>query len=139
MIEKSIQELYNIIEGSFYDSPIEDSFVGSVNKEGELIFQFRSYPIEYSGYPKLYYSHKSTYLALDSLQKLFKLDDFALTWNLMPFINNIVDSQFLDPEFENYGAFLPQSLLAKLGSDYKNSRIYLEYSYYAIKALELFV
>jgi len=134
-----IPELYNIIKGSFYDTPIEDFFVQSVIKDGELVYYFRSYPIEYHGYPKLYFSHKSTYLALDSLQKLFKLDDFALTWNLMPFINNIVDSQFLDPEFENYGAFLPQSMLTKLGSEYQNSRIHLEYSYYAIKALELLV
>jgi len=135
----SIQELYNIIEGGFYDTPIEDFFVQSVSKDGELIYYFRSYPIEYHGYPKLYYSHKSTYLALDSLQKLFKLDDFALSRNLMTFTNNFVDSQFLDPEFENYGAFLPQSMLAKLGSEYQNSRIHLEYSYYAIKALELLV
>jgi len=134
-----IQELYNIVEGGFYDTAIEDYFVQSVNKDGELIYYFRSYPIEYYGYPKLYCSHKSTYLALDSLQKLFYLDDFALNWNLMSFVSNIVDSQFLNPDFENYGAFLPQSMLAKLGSEYQNSRIHLEYSYYAIKALELLV
>ncbi|MFX1345890.1 MAG: hypothetical protein ACFFAI_12340, partial [Promethearchaeota archaeon] len=135
----AVQELYNIIEGAYYDTQMEDSFAQSVNKEGELVSLLRSYPIEYHGYPKLYYSHKSTYFALDSLQKLFKLDDFALSCNLMPFINSIVNSQFLNSDFENFGAFLPQSTLTMLGSEYQNNRIHLEYSYYAIKTLELLV
>ncbi|MFX1477389.1 MAG: hypothetical protein ACFFCI_04585 [Promethearchaeota archaeon] len=134
-----IQELYDVIEGSFYDTPMEDCFVQTANKEGELISSFRSYPIEYNGYPKLYYSHKSTYLALNSLQKLFMLDDFALNTNLMPFITNIIDSQFLDPEFDTFGAFLPQSMLAKFAPEYQDNSIHLIYSYYAIKALELLV
>ena len=134
-----IQYLYSIIEGGFYDSPMEDCFLQSVIKDGELIYYFRSYPIEYHGYPKLYSSHKSTYLALDSLQKLFKLDDFELMHNLLPFVNNILGSQFLDPEFDNFGAFLPKSSYTSLGSEYQDSRIHLEYSYYAIKTLELLV
>jgi len=132
-----LQELYKIIEGSYYANSIEELFTRCAIKDGELIYLFRSYPIDYYGYPKSYTSHKSTYMALDSLQKLFKLDDFALSWNLLPFVNNIIDSQFLDPEFENYGAFLPYSTLTKLSPDIQNSRIFIEYSYYAVKNLEL--
>jgi hypothetical protein len=52
-------------------------------------------------------------------------------------VNNIIDSQFLEPGYENFGAFLPFLTFSLMPPEQQNKRIFFEYSYYAIKALEL--
>ena len=140
----NIQELYNLIDGCYnYFGHFDD--LGNVmgfspsSNNNYYFMGFRSSPIEYYGFPKVVYNHKSTFLALDSLQRMFKLDDFALKCNLMDFINNIIDCQFLDSEFETYGAFLPFPMYTKMSPEFQNGLIFIEYSYYAIKTLELLV
>jgi len=74
-------------------------------------------------------------MALHSLLKLYKLDDFDNQYDLMNIFNNIIDSQYLEQEFDNYGAF---HFFKKIGTpEYQNNFIFFEYSYYAVKTLEL--
>ncbi|GAH41053.1 unnamed protein product, partial [marine sediment metagenome] len=98
---------------SFYDS-IENSYIEEelfkiIGFFGNLNFDenykgFRSCPIEHYSLGRYICSHKFTFMALDSLQKIFKLDDFSLKFNLMKLVNNIISSQFLNTEFESFGA-----------------------------------
>jgi hypothetical protein len=53
----------------------------------------------------------------------------------MNIFNNVIDSQYLEYGYENFGAFV---LFQKFGTpEYQNNFIFFEYSYYAIKTLEL--
>ena len=144
-----INYLYNrLLNSSIYGTIFNYfSFHSCVDLYSSAIFEFRSKPLEY--YTDLEHeyvldnnkkiSHKSTYYALDSLLKLFKLDDFALKYNLNDLVASILNSQFLDSEYENYGAFLPTLLYQgpAYNSETRNGEIEFKYSYYAIKALEL--
>jgi prenyltransferase beta subunit len=104
--------LYSLIESSYkeFDDFNLYGFIGST-KMDESYISFRSCPIEYYGTKDYLYSHKFTYLGLNSLKGLFKLDDFALNYNLMNLLNSIVNSQFLDNNYDNYGAFLPMQIM----------------------------
>ena len=143
--ELDIQGLYNLIDGSYSDLFYFYGFSASTNLVNCI--GFRSHPIEY--YNLGYYhfteetdslfNHKFDYKALDSLLKISKLDDFGLNYNLMDSIGNIIDSQFLESGFENYGAFLPSFRYSLRSPEAQNRSIFLEYSYYAIKTLELLV
>jgi len=132
--------LYSLIENSYKEDDYFNlyGFTGSTDMDENYI-SFRSRPIEYYSSKNYLFNHKFTFKALDSLRKLFKLDDFALNYNLMNLVNSIVDSQFLDSNFENYGAFLPFPMFTSGSPEYQNDHIYFEYSYYAIKTLELLV
>ena len=146
-----INYLYNhVLNSSIYGTIFNYlSFHSCVDLYSNAIFEFRSKPLEY--YTDLEHeyvldnnkkiSHKSTYYALDSLLKLFKLDDFELKYNLNDLVDSILNSQFLDTEYENYGAFLPTLLYQgpAFNSEFRNEEIEFEYSYYAIRALELLV
>lgn len=143
-----IQELYTRIKNSyidFADFGISRYFYGYLLDETEILW-FRSHPIEYytSGHKNYLKdisqlnSHKSTYFALESLQKLFKLDDFATEFDLMSLVNDIVDTQFLnDTYYENYGGFSPILKYDVDRSEYLNTMIYCEYTYYALRCLEI--
>jgi len=105
---------------------------------------FRSKPIDYysTGYHKFVEdmnsisSNKDIFKTLDALDKIFKLNDFAASYNLYTVLQAIIDSQFLDPLFtQNFGAFLINNI--NYSSERKNELIYLQYSFYAIKAMEL--
>ncbi|MHA2269483.1 MAG: prenyltransferase/squalene oxidase repeat-containing protein [Promethearchaeota archaeon] len=132
--------LYSLIESTYKEYEYFNlyGFTGSTDMDDSYI-SFRSCPIEYYSPRNYLYSHKFTYMALDSLRKLFKLDDFALNYNLMNLVNSIVNSQFLDNKFDNFGAFLPLQIFTSGSSEYQNDHINFEYSYYAIKTLELLV
>jgi len=143
-----LQDIYSNVENSYYYNSYLDchGFVAHTKVEEERL-GFRSRPIEYyaSGHHEhiteidMILSHKSTFMALDTLEKTFKLDDFDVGHDLEGYIGDIVDSQFLEQGYDNYGAFLP-FLTFTLGSpEYQDKKIYFEYSYYAIKNLELLV
>jgi len=108
------------------------------------VADFRSKPLDYYtlGYHKhvneinVLYSHKETYRILNSLEKIFKLNDFALSHDLNSVLQEVIDSQFMDTEYqENFGAFLYDDVYQP--SEWKNRLIYLQYSFYAIKVIEL--
>ncbi|MFX1346701.1 MAG: hypothetical protein ACFFAI_16515 [Promethearchaeota archaeon] len=148
--ELDLQGLYLKIIQSYYPTSLYRGFCGFTNTEliGNSIQSFRSYPIEfYTEGNKVHFkeisyliSHKSLFYALNSLKKIFKLDDFALTHNLTTLLNYIVSTQFLNSSYpEQYGAFSYLLPYQELGSEFLSQNIYFEYTYYAIKALELLV
>ena len=147
--ELNLQYLYSLIEQSsyYYSSVDSEGFLTGVTHDDNYL-GYRSFPIEYfySGnniilqeVERSLVSHKNMYMALASLNMTSKLGNFSNGHNLNPYISNIIDSQFLDGGYSNYGGFLP-FLITSLGPlDYQNGKIFIDYSYYAIKALEILV
>ena len=129
--------------------PTFDYFKVYTQNQGALS-NFRSYPIEYynRGFHNnieeidLEKSHKSTYMALDTMLKLSKLNTFESNYDLNKILNSIIDSQFLNDSYSNYGAFLPLRDIKDGYEDYpeiQNKLVFFEYSYYAIRSLEILV
>jgi prenyltransferase beta subunit len=146
--ELDIQQLYKDISGSYLNFTADNlshTFYGFVLRDIEN-FWFRSCPIEYytSGHKNYIQrieqinSHQSTYYGLQSLKNLFKLDDFASTISLIELIDDIVATQFLNASYyDTFGAFSYLVKYSQSESEFIHSRIYCDYSYYAIKCLEI--
>ncbi|MFW9947124.1 MAG: hypothetical protein ACFFDX_09880 [Candidatus Odinarchaeota archaeon] len=141
--ELPISQLFLLLESSCWYDPFEegDIFLACTNMNFQSIF-FRSLPIEYYSYGTanigMIQSHKTTFLALNSLQKISKLDDFALNHDLSNILERIIGSQFLNQSYSNYGGFLPTYSFNRFSTmEYKNDRIEFENAYYAICALKL--
>ena len=147
--ELDIQELSQKISSAYHKHGPYDGFCSIIEPEefGSALMGFRSYPIEFHSRGTkthlddidYFISHKNTFYALDSLQAMFRLDDFALTQDLPMLMNNILSTQFLNdlyPEF--YGAF---SYMIPYGEEFQPEflidDIFFEYTYFAIKALEV--
>ncbi|MFX1377908.1 MAG: hypothetical protein ACFFA4_02345 [Promethearchaeota archaeon] len=144
----NIQKLYGAIKNSYRDYPPDDisRYFNGYLRQDTMIEWFRSYPIEfYTSGHKIYInkidqinSHQSTYYALESLEKLFKLDDFANSFDLMDLMNDIVKTQFLNTTYyDTFGGFTSILKYTKDRSEVINNKIYCDYTYYAIKCLEL--
>lgn len=149
MSELDIQSLYESIKDSYiehsYGQYSAKVFSGYLIKTDEFI-GLRTHPIEYysSGNRdhvdeiSFISSHESTHFALDSLRKIFKLDDFALEFDLLGLIDGIIASQFLnDSYYDNFGAFTPMWPYMADRSEFLNARIFFEYSYHAMRSLEI--
>ena len=142
--ELDIQTFYSQIKNSFrenYQQEETNSFIGFLSKS-TVTNRLRSFPIEYyniNGEPiSLTLSHKHTFLALDSLKKMFKLDDFSYEADLNELVADIVATQFLnDTYYQTFGGFTPLwPYSPPFKSSFLNSKIFLEYSYYAFRCLE---
>jgi prenyltransferase beta subunit len=146
--ELDLQALYSgIYDSYYYDSYfLYDGFMSYITKSDDNSYTgFRSYPLEYYSAGDRKYvdsggyllSHKATYQALDSLQRMHKLDDFALIHNLSRLLENIVDTQFLDEVYpDQNGAFLPIMEFDPLKVELQSKNIFFEYSFYAIRTME---
>ncbi|MFX0134601.1 MAG: hypothetical protein ACFFDN_13255 [Candidatus Hodarchaeota archaeon] len=146
--ELDLHALYSQVKNSYvqtFTQPFSNSFSGYLMKSPEFV-GLRSHPIEYysTGNRKhvnkisQLYSHQSTFLALESFKKLFKLDDFALEFDLLDLVNDIIATQFLnDTYYELFGAFTPQWFYQANRSEYLSKKIFFEYTYYAIQCLDL--
>jgi hypothetical protein len=137
-----IQGLYSLLEGSALYMGGEYEFY-ACSKMDPNVARFRSEPLDYYtlGFHKYIdeinalNSHKETYRILNSLQKIFKLNDFASSHDLNSVLQDVIDSQFLDSGYQgNFGAFLFDN--GNQPSEWKNRLIYLQYSFYAIKVME---
>jgi prenyltransferase beta subunit len=147
--ELELQQLYASISDSYYynDYFHYDGFISYISVNGDNSYiGFRSFPIEfYSAGNKdninnigYLLSHKATYQAIDSLKRMYKLDDFGLTHNLSRLLDNIIDTQFLNSLYpDQNGAFLPLMEYNPLRAELQSKDIFLEYSFYAIKTMEL--
>ncbi|KKL18252.1 hypothetical protein LCGC14_2477380, partial [marine sediment metagenome] len=146
IFELDIQSLYSKIMNS-YDNSSQgiNSFSGYLLKMPGFNL-LRSHPIEFFTSGKKNYiqdvsqlkSHKSTYYALVSLEKMFKLDDFASDYNLMDLFNEIIETQFLNDSYtEVFGGFTPVYRYEVWRSEYLSKKVFFEYSYYTIQCLEL--
>jgi len=143
--ELDIQTFYTQIKNSFrenYQQEETNSFSGCLSKSA-VTNRLRSFPIEYyniKGKPiSLIFSHRSTFLALDSLKQMFKLDDFSYEADLNELVADIVATQFLnDTYYQTFGGFTPLwPCSPPFNSSFLNSIIFLEYSYFALRCLEL--
>lgn len=136
------QEIYDMIEHSYLNN--RKSFTSSVGLNASKTI-FRSHPIEYYTSSKnvLFkdigeiYSHESTFYALDTLEKIHMFDNFMSSHDLTEVLDAIIDSQFINPSYDNSGAFLPSYLYKLEELEFQNNNIFLQYSFYAIKTLEL--
>ena len=147
--ELDLLEIYRLISEAYvYEDIIQYNGFYSYSNIGILRTPFRTFPIEFysSGHKinnrEIGYelSHRATFEALNSLSKIFKLDDFGHTYDLTKLKDDILDSQFLNLSYpEQHGAF---SYIYGYDSwllDYLSKNIYFEYSFYVIKTLELLV
>jgi hypothetical protein len=145
LFELNIPELYLTIKNSYhYDDESTHGFFEYSNIEE---YQgFRSFPIEFysSGYRNYIndigylLSHKATFHALKSFERIFKLDDFALTHDLAQLLDDIISTQFLNPTYsDKNGAFLPSSGYNLAFAEYQSKNIFFEYSYHAIRCMEI--
>ncbi len=145
--ELDYQYLYFVIEDSCVYLPVSDceGFNAGLIFE-ETFREYRSFPIEYysSGTQQNFQqvensllSHKNTFNALSSLHILERLNDFEIAHNLNDLLQSILDSQFLESGYENYGGFLPFLTFSVGTPEYQSNKIFVDYSYYAIKAMEL--
>ena len=144
----ALQNLYNDIEDCFiyFDYP-EDwyVFLPYINAD-PLMPEFRSFPLEFNnrGYHTYidridyFATYRSMYFALNSMEKMYKLDDFKTVVNLTNLIGDIIQSQFLVASFPDaYGAFLPMRGYTFFSNESQVQKIFFEYSFYAIRCLEL--
>ncbi len=144
--ELEIQDLYSKIEKSYYDSDNDPSrgFYACINLD-RAYSDFRCLPIEFHNFgnhiftSKIDYpnAQKHTYLALDSLRNIFKMDDFSRRHNLTELLHSILNCQYMDENSPYYGGFIPFEGLNQLNTTNKEKFIFLENSYYTIKCLEL--
>ncbi|MBA7630231.1 hypothetical protein ES703_37751 [subsurface metagenome] len=143
--ELDIQTFYTQIKNSFkenYQQEETNSFMAYLSKS-TVTNRLRSFPIEYyniNGEPiSLMASHKHTFNALHSLKQMFKLDDFSYEADLNELVSDIVATQFLnDTYYQTFGGFTPLwPYSPPFKSSFLSSVISLEYSYYAIRCLEL--
>ncbi|MHA1987210.1 MAG: prenyltransferase/squalene oxidase repeat-containing protein [Promethearchaeota archaeon] len=147
--ELNLPQLYSTISDSYFydDYLLFDGFTSYINDNSDKSYiGFRSFPLEFYsigdksyinniGY---YLSHRATYQALASLKSMYKLDDFGTTHDLDRLLNNVVDTQFLNALYpEQNGAFLPCREYEPIRADMLSKDIFLEYSFYAIKTMEL--
>jgi len=139
-----ISGLYEIIKQSCIFDPYSGHIqIYASTGMDQNIIGFRSYPIKYYKFGKLndsnglnfLTSHKSTYLGLDSLNKIFKLNDLGYLYDLDEVLNAVLDSQFKSVGNEFHGAFLPFPI--SIPQEYQTGYISFEYSFYAMKLLKL--
>ena len=138
---------YSTFDMYYFTAWINNDYGGSLypdQREKDKLF--RSRPIEFFSdyyHPEnnelgLIHSHKTTYQVLDTLKTIYKLNQFHNQYDLNQIIPDIIDSQFLNFSYTNYGGFLPNLYLkSKLPPEVQQDYVYLEYTYYAIRALEL--
>jgi prenyltransferase beta subunit len=141
--ELNFQELYDLLETTVR-VPAGRYWLFACTSLDSSIIDFRTKPIDYYsvGYDKYLEkinsirSNENIFKLLDSLEKMFKLNDFAASYNLNKILQVVIDSQFLDPLYtQNFGAFMVNNV--NMSSKYKNDLIYLKYSYYAVKTMEV--
>ncbi|MHA1508171.1 MAG: prenyltransferase/squalene oxidase repeat-containing protein [Promethearchaeota archaeon] len=142
--ELNIQSIYDLLVGTAVDRGDKYDFFSCTGMDLEIV-NFRSKPFDYytDGYRKFVdeinsiSSHQNIFKSLNSLKKIYKLNDFASLYDLQSLLQAIIDSQFLDPSYtDNFGGFLININIGST-SEWKNDLVYLKYSYYAIQTMEI--
>ncbi|MFW9782520.1 MAG: hypothetical protein ACFFFB_09585 [Candidatus Heimdallarchaeota archaeon] len=137
-----LTQLYLALESCF---TIDNNFRGSINMYLSAPV-FRSFPIEYFSIGNQKYiwgiermtSQKNTFLALNSLAILSKLHIFEMSYDLSSVIATILESQFLEENYTNYGGFLPNpSFMIMATPKYQDECVDFIDAYYAFRSLEL--
>ncbi len=147
-----IPEIYDQVVSSYHYSNGDHLFAGSIDMfqqspvSSSKSLDFRSRPLEYNSdlYDENYngirlpYSHTTNYYALEVLYNIGMLDEFDNVCNLNDLVDNIIETQFLNYLYPNYGGFTPNPLLNSImDDDEKNSHVFLEHNFHVVKTLEL--
>jgi len=141
--ELDVQEVYDLLVGTVVDYGSNYDFFDCTSMDLGKV-SFRSKPFDYytAGHHEFVEeinsisSHENLFKTLDSLKKISKLNDFASSYDLNIVLQDVIDSQFLDPSYpDNFGAFLVKNSMSS--PEWKNDLVYLKYSYYATKAMEV--
>ena len=142
--ELNIQSIYELIVGTVVDRGVNYDFFACTGMDLEKV-SFRSKPFDYdtAGHHQfvdeinVISSHQNIFKSLDSLKKIFKLNDFASQFDLNIVLQEVVNSQFLDPTYtDNFGGFLI-NININSSFEWKNDLVYLKNSYYAVQTMEL--
>ena len=140
--ELDIQEVYDLLVGTVLEYGGNYDFFASTGMDLSKV-SFRSKPFDYytTGHHEFVEeinsisSHENLFKILNSLKKISKLNDFASSYDLNTVLQDVIDSQFLDPSYpENFGAFLVKNIM--FSPEWKNDLVYLKYSYYATRVME---
>ena len=142
--ELNIQSIYDLLVGTVIDRGGNYDFFSCTGMNLKKV-SFRSKPFDYdtAGHHEFVdeinsiSSHQNIFKSLDSLNKIFKLNDFASLYDLYTVLQDVIDSQFLDPSStDNFGGFLININIWS-SPEWKNDLIYLKNSYYAIQTMEI--
>ncbi len=142
--ELDIQSIYDLLVDTVVDRGGNYDFFACTGMNLEKA-SFRSKPFDYdtAGHHEfvdeinLISSHQNIFKSLDSLRKIFKLNDFASLYDLHTVLQDVITSQFLDLSYiDNFGGFLI-NININSSSEWKNDLVYLKNSYYAIQTMEL--
>ncbi|TXT67560.1 MAG: exported protein of unknown function [Promethearchaeota archaeon] len=140
-----LNELYESISEAYYDLQGNEykGFYGYID-DSHSCELFRVPPVEFFNIGMHDYieqidymvNHKFTYEALLSLEKLFKLDDFAFSNNLTKLLESIEHCQILDPQSNYFGAFLPFEYWTERPIDDQEKMVFFEQTYFAVKTID---
>jgi len=142
--ELNIQSIYDLLVSTVLERWGNYDFFSCTAMDLKKV-SFRSKPFDYdtAGHHKFVdeinsiSSHQNIFKSLDSLKKIFKLNDFASQFDLNIVLQEVINSQFLDPSYtDNFGGFLININIGS-SSEWKNDLVYLKYSYYAIQTMEI--
>ena len=142
--ELNIQSIYDLLVGTVVDRGGNYDFFGCTGMDLQKT-SFRSKPFDYetAGHHEFVdeintiSSHQNIFKMLDSLKKIFKLNDFASQFDLNIVLQEVINSQFLDPSYpDNFGGFLININIGST-SEWKNDLVYLKNSYYAIQTMKI--
>ncbi len=142
--ELNIQSIYDLLVGTVIDRGGNYDFFSCTGMDLKKV-SFRSKPFDYdtAGHHEFVdeinsiSSHQNIFKSLDSLNKIFKLNDFASLYDLYTVLQDVIDSQFLDPSYtDNFGGFLININIWS-SPEWKNYLVYLKNSYYAIQTMEI--
>ena len=140
--ELDIQDVYDLLVGTVVEYGGNYDFFDCTGMDLSKV-SFRSKPFDYytTGHHEFVEelnsisSHENLFKTLESLRKISKLNDFASSYDLNIVLQDVIDSQFLDPSYpDNFGAFLVKNIMSS--PDWKNDLVYLKYSYYATRLME---
>ncbi len=142
--ELNIQSIYDLLLSTVIKRWGNYDFFACAGMDLKKV-SFRSKPFDYdtAGHHEFVdeinaiSSHQNIFKMLDSLKKIFKLNDFALLYDLYFILQEVVNSQFLDPSYiDNFGGFLININIWS-SPEWKNDLVYLKNSYYAIQTMEI--
>ena len=144
----NLQELYELIESAHKNYTFgnlgEGTFYGPSTSNLTSV-NYRTAPLEYKGTKKHTYSQEIGFLhsveqifyALSALDNIYKLDDFSSVNNLTELLEHIIACQFLEPGYTRYGGFIPDYIYTLYPPENYEDHIYLHYSYFTIKSIEI--
>jgi hypothetical protein len=142
----NIQQVFNLIKNNYVTTDYKKGFYG-IEAYSQEYRSYRMKPIEFfsqgthknTDYINFVISPKNTYLALQSLNLISKIDEFASEFSLSELLNSLVNCQYLQENSAYFGGFIPAEFYYLFDPELINYTIFFENAYYAVKSMELIV